>query len=151
MAGAAAPELIEATVAVYRLNLDDAPGKSQAPFIANDREWVEPLLQQNAVWFCRLRWMVIAALGSAGLAGFFPGPLQALGLALSPWWTLTAAGVLAGLNLVFVNDPRHGRPLPAGTALYARPRPEMARQARPAPALTAFRQPPYLVVLLSLW
>jgi signal transduction histidine kinase len=102
MAGAASPESIEATVAVYRLNLDDAPGKSQAPVMPHDQEWIEPLLQQNAVWFCRLRWMVIAALCGAGLAGFFPRPLQSLGLVLSPWWPLTAAGVLASLNVVFV-------------------------------------------------
>src|SRR5579864_3912455 len=34
------------------------------------------------------------------------------------------------------NDPRHGRPLPARAALYARPRSEIPRQARPAAELS---------------
>src|SRR5665213_3591812 len=38
-------------------------------------------------------------------------------------------------RLLARTDPRHGRPLPARASLYARPRPEVARQARPTPAL----------------
>jgi signal transduction histidine kinase len=102
MAGAAAPEFVEANVATYRLNLDDSPDETQAPVMTDHREWIKPLLQQNAVWFCRLRWIVIGVLTCAGILGFFPRPLRALGLAVSPWWALTPAAVLATLNLAFV-------------------------------------------------
>ncbi len=107
MPDAAAPESLATPVAMYRLALDDAPGAHQAPPAPDDRAWMEPLLQQNAVWFCRLRWIVIAVLGAAGVAGFFPQPLRALGLAISPGWPLTAAAVLVSLNLVFVSVIRH--------------------------------------------
>jgi signal transduction histidine kinase len=103
MTDAAAPEPLAANVAVYRLNLDDSRDESQAPALLDDRAWMEPLLQQNAVWFCRLRWIVVTVLGGAGLAGFFPRPLRALGITISPGWPLTAAAVLAILNLVFVS------------------------------------------------
>src|SRR5882672_11251933 len=47
-------------------------------------------------------------------------------------------------------DPRQGQRLPARTALHARPRPEVARQARPTADLTALRAP-HLVVAACLW
>ena len=65
------PELDDANLAVYCLDLQDrAPGA--AGTLPNDDEWIAPLLQENAVWFCRLRWIAVAVLAAAGLASFFP-------------------------------------------------------------------------------
>lgn len=60
------------------------------------------LLYQNAAWFCRLRWIVVAILGAASCAAAFGAPLERLGLRLSPTWPLAAAGVLAALNWVYL-------------------------------------------------
>jgi signal transduction histidine kinase len=89
-------------VSAYRLDLDEQRGgESQPAVLTDDREWIEPLWQQNAVWFCHLRWVVVAVLGLVGLGGFLP--LDSIGLRISPWWPLTAALVLTSMNLVFVS------------------------------------------------
>lgn len=88
-------------VAVYDLPQADAGGTTPAAAEV-ERAWNEPLLRQNAIWFCRLRWMVVSVLGAAGLAGFFPESLASVGLALRPDWPLAAALLLAALNVVFV-------------------------------------------------
>ncbi|MFM1941286.1 MAG: hypothetical protein RI897_268 [Verrucomicrobiota bacterium] len=64
--------------------------------------WNRLLLRQNAVWFCRLRWIVVATLGAAGLLGLFPSLMQPLGLAIPPAVPLVSAGILALLNGLFV-------------------------------------------------
>lgn len=88
------------TPAVYEL----PPGDSQAPptcpieLVARDHS--RDLQRQNAAWFCRLRWIVVGILGTAGLAGaLLAGPLGAIQLKLRPQTALAAAGLLAILNL----------------------------------------------------
>ena len=44
----------------------------------------EPLLLQNVVWFCRVRWIVVALLALFGLMGLFPQFERALGLQAPP-------------------------------------------------------------------
>ena len=103
MTGAQASESPDAAVAIYRLDLDERRSDTPAPLPGEDREWIEPLLRQNAVWFCRLRWIVIVVLGSAAAIGFFPKALDRAGLAISPWWPLWSAVFLTSSNLVFVS------------------------------------------------
>jgi signal transduction histidine kinase len=64
--------------------------------------WNRLLLRQNAIWFCRLRWIVVATLGTAGLLGLFPSLMQPLGLAIPPVVPLASASILALLNGLFV-------------------------------------------------
>ncbi len=64
--------------------------------------WNRLLLRQNAIWFCRLRWIVVATLSTAGLLGLFPVLMQPLGLAIPPAVPLASAGFLALLNGLFV-------------------------------------------------
>jgi len=59
----------------------------------------ESLLFCNIMWFCRLRWLVIALLSAFAAAGFFPGLLERFGLHRQVGWALAAAGVLAAANL----------------------------------------------------
>ncbi|MHC1764942.1 MAG: sensor histidine kinase [Verrucomicrobiia bacterium] len=102
MTGAAATEL-EASVAVYRLEPDAPSTETQAVALGHDHEWMAPLLRQNAVWFCRLRWLVVAVLCTAAIASFFPDWLAGVGLAASLWWPLGCAAFLTISNLVFIS------------------------------------------------
>lgn len=104
-----APETADGAVAVYRLDLQEARRLTSHPS-GEDRAWIEPLLHENAVWFCRLRWIVVAVLGLAGVAGWFPELLRPLGLELSPGLPLGSAACLAALNLVFIRLIRHAGP-----------------------------------------
>ena len=59
---------------------------------ADDREWSEPLLRQNAIWFCQLRWIVVAVLAAVGVAGVVSRAGSApAGLGFPPAWPLGAA------------------------------------------------------------
>jgi two-component system, OmpR family, phosphate regulon sensor histidine kinase PhoR len=89
------------TPAVYQLPLDDAatgPSESNA---AEARDWSEPLLRENAIWFCQLRWIVVACLATVGVAGFVPEALAAAGLVIRPARPLGTAALLAVLNAIF--------------------------------------------------
>lgn len=88
--------------AVYRLPKDD-PHPAQASIAAEAADdGIETVLSRNAVWFCRLRWIVVGTLALAGGASLFPRPLATLGLTVNPAWPWVAASVLAAANLVFI-------------------------------------------------
>lgn len=110
MTGATGPELAEANVAVYRLQLETGPGDAPESLGADDREWIDPLLQQNAVWFCQLRWLVVVFLGSAGLVSVAGPRIGILALTGAPIWPLSAALILTILNLAFIRAARSAAP-----------------------------------------
>ena len=60
------------------------------------------LLRRNAVWFCRLRWIVVLILATAGALGWFPDVLRHWGLRLTPGWPLATAAALIALNLSYL-------------------------------------------------
>jgi signal transduction histidine kinase len=61
------------------------------------------MLMRNALWFCFLRWLVIAFLGTFGaVGGLFPDFLQHIGLVPPGAWPLVTAGILAAANVVFL-------------------------------------------------
>ncbi len=66
----------------------------------------ESLLLKNVLWFCRLRWMVVAALTAFGISGFFPGVFLGLGLRPQVAWPAATAAVLALANLGFLAHAR---------------------------------------------
>jgi len=102
MPGRTVPETTAPRLAVYRLPVDDRNLAADVPAAAAEHDWYEPLLRQNGIWFCRLRWVVVAVLGAAGMAGFFPQAMAALGVTVKPMWPLVTAAILAGLNAVYV-------------------------------------------------
>ena len=65
-----------------------------------------PLLLRNVLWFCRLRWAVVAILIAFGVLGFFPAIFSPLGLSLRPSWPFAVAGVLVLCNLAFLAHAR---------------------------------------------
>jgi len=66
----------------------------------------EPLLLQNVVWFCRVRWIVVALLALFGLMGLFPQFARALGLQGHLRWPLVTSGVLVLANFGFLAHAR---------------------------------------------
>jgi signal transduction histidine kinase len=62
----------------------------------------EPLLVQNAIWFCRLRWLVIAILVSYGTLGLFPGMADYFGIRSPGAWPFATAGILILSNIAFL-------------------------------------------------
>lgn len=95
------PPSAPAAVATYRLPVGvPRPERERLPS-EQERAWLEPLLWRNAVWFGRLRWIVVSVLAVAGFAGFFPGLTTPLGLTVRPLWPWAAAAVLVATNLLF--------------------------------------------------
>jgi signal transduction histidine kinase len=84
-------------LAVYQLPLEEEPSQPRAASEVLDLY----LLQQNAFWFCRLRWIVVAMLSAAGCAAGLGFPLDRLGLRLHATWPLCAASTLAVLNVIY--------------------------------------------------
>ncbi len=66
----------------------------------------EPLLLQNVLWFCRVRWIVVALLALFGILGLFPQFERALGLRAHLHWPLVTSAVLALANLGFLAHAR---------------------------------------------
>jgi signal transduction histidine kinase len=66
----------------------------------------EPLLLQNVVWFCRVRWIVVALLALFGLMGLFPQFERGLGLRAHLRWPIVTSAVLALANLGFLAHAR---------------------------------------------
>lgn len=101
MSDSAIPGANGVALSLYQLPLDDAPTSPPHPDAAEEGNWTEPLLRENAIWFCQLRWIVVAVLTAVGMAGFFPQALGAVGLVIPPGWPLATAALLAFLNIGF--------------------------------------------------
>ena len=66
----------------------------------------EPLLLQNVLWFCRVRWIVVALLALFGIMGLFPQFERVLGLRAHLHWPIVISAVLALANLGFLAHAR---------------------------------------------
>jgi signal transduction histidine kinase len=64
------------------------------------------LLAENALWFCRLRWIVVGIFVAFGLTGSFPEALRNLGMHPRTGWAFVVAAILALGNLVFLAHAR---------------------------------------------
>ncbi len=84
----------------------EAPAEVPRAEAGSEAAWIEPVLRANAVWFCQLRWLVVAVLLAVAVAGLVPALPTALGLRIQPLWPALTAGVLAALNLAFVRRSR---------------------------------------------
>ncbi len=60
------------------------------------------LLAENALWFCYLRWVVIAVLTVFGLLGILPGFFASMGLRKPGVWPFVTAGVLVLTNVAYL-------------------------------------------------
>jgi len=66
------------------------------------RSLPEPLLVENALWFCRLRWMVVAAMAVLGTLSYFPGIAGRINLCPRIVWPFVVGGILAVCNAAFL-------------------------------------------------
>ncbi|NQT19287.1 MAG: HAMP domain-containing histidine kinase [Planctomycetes bacterium] len=76
-----------------------------------------PLIVENELWFCRLRWIAIAILVAFGLLGLAPQTGRLLGLYSHAAWPFVTAAVLTLMNVAFIRHARllaRGRPTPRG-------------------------------------
>jgi signal transduction histidine kinase len=88
---------------VYELPLPEVEQKlADAAEGDSERSLSESFLVGNVLWYCRLRWIVVAALIALGLLGFFPEAMKPFGLALRSDWPLATAGVLIVANTGFI-------------------------------------------------
>jgi signal transduction histidine kinase len=92
----------------------EAPPPPAPPDPTETPEWSRAVLRQNAVWFCQLRWIVVAILALAGTAGFLGSRLEQAHLNLRPALPLGAAGVLGVLNVAYILLARRLRRQSAG-------------------------------------
>jgi len=105
--------------AVYDLPLTaPAPADADLPqFVAADG----PLLLQQALWFCKLRWLVVAAmLALAATAALGGSWLTHYSIRLRPGWPLGVAGVLLAGNTVYWASLRAARSSPKLAAVVHR-------------------------------
>jgi signal transduction histidine kinase len=73
------------------------------------------LLVNNILWFCRIRWVMIAILVILGALGFFPEMFYPIGLKPRADWPLILAGILAAVNSIYLWYV-HKRPVKAKDA-----------------------------------
>ncbi|MFW6163060.1 MAG: hypothetical protein ACODAJ_09845, partial [Planctomycetota bacterium] len=66
----------------------------------------DSLLIRNVVWFCRLRWLVVALLVAFGALSLAPEVLSRLGLRPQPVWPFVAAAMLTAANVLFLAHAR---------------------------------------------
>lgn len=88
-------------LAIYKLPLPHEPsmddqGKGAA------RNLPTSLLVQNALWFCRFRWLVIAIFIGYGLIGLIPGLVEHFGLRCPGTWPFGIAALLTLGNIAFL-------------------------------------------------
>ncbi|HUT34739.1 MAG TPA: HAMP domain-containing sensor histidine kinase [Planctomycetota bacterium] len=69
-------------------------------------ELPEGILLRNALWFCRLRWLVLGLFAGFGLLGLAPGLLARAGLRPPGAWPFIAAAVLLAANVLALAHAR---------------------------------------------
>ena len=83
-----------------------AGGRAAAAPKAASAHLPDSLLVRNAIWFCHLRWIVVALLALFGVLGQFAGLLPRFGLRAHPGWPFVAAAVLLIANLAYLAHAR---------------------------------------------
>ena len=86
--------------AAYELPLPQEP-ISGVEIKGSERTLPESLLVQNALWFCRCRWLIIIAFICYGMLGLSPKSIDYLGIRPPGAWPFVIAVVLISFNLFF--------------------------------------------------
>jgi len=91
----------------YTLSFEQKPpARPDASAARVSPELPEGILLRNALWFCRLRWLVITLFTAFGLLGLVPGLLSRVGLRAPGTWPFVAAAVLLVANAVSLAHAR---------------------------------------------
>ncbi len=114
------PEDIHAQPTRYQLPLTPTGGQAQEPPVGARGALVsEEAFATNTIWFCRLRWIIIAILVGFGGLTMFPGPAAALGLKANAIWALVCGGILVVCNLAYLIHVRLIGDSPRPSVLHA--------------------------------
>jgi signal transduction histidine kinase len=97
----------QSSMSTYELPLLPAESRTvqSAPQVRGD-SLPEAILAKNAMWFCRLRWVIIGILVVFGVVAFFSGVVRRVGLRPQPDWPFVIAGILAVSNLLYLAQQR---------------------------------------------
>ena len=79
----------------------------------------EESLAANALWFCRLRWVIIAILAGLGVFSLLGDLPARLGLRAGTIWAFACAGILIACNIAYLIHLRHIRNSPKPNAAHA--------------------------------
>ena len=97
------PEDIHTTSAWYELPLtpvtaktDEHPDKTKKTSVSVEA------LAANTLWFCRLRWIIIAILAGFGALTLLETPAATLGLKTNAIWAFWCAGILVICNIAYL-------------------------------------------------
>ncbi|MGA2259228.1 MAG: hypothetical protein ABSG53_31530, partial [Thermoguttaceae bacterium] len=107
------------TTATVKRAVYDLPLVARAPDESPEEAVDGPLLLHHAEWFCKLRWLVVAAMLVLALTAWVAGPwLLQHGIRLQVLWPLGIAGVLALANTGYLAMLRAAKSnaAPAATA-----------------------------------
>ncbi len=83
----------------------------EAPAKRGGESLPAPFLARNALWLCRLRWIVTAIILSFGLLGMFEGLTRRIGLNPPGSWPFMAAGLLTLGNVIFLTHAHFLKPV----------------------------------------
>ncbi|MBT3199997.1 MAG: hypothetical protein HN350_08765 [Phycisphaerales bacterium] len=96
-------EDIQADAARYELPLDSISGQTDDKHPEPKGSSVsEEALAANTLWFCRLRWIIIAILAGFGAFSLLGGTMAHLGLRRGAMWAFVCAGLLVICNLAYL-------------------------------------------------
>ena len=95
---------VESQVGTHELPLFSSRQEEATPRPAKrgDVSLPEPILIENVLWFCRLRWLVMASLTALGVVTMIPPLASALGLGPRQIWPFLAAALLLVSNTVLL-------------------------------------------------
>ena len=94
-----------APAAEYELPLPEDP-RAGPGVVEFDQPFPASLLITNALWFCRLRWIIVLSLAAVGLASQLGGWMERLALRPPGNWPFAVAGILALTNVGFLANIR---------------------------------------------
>jgi signal transduction histidine kinase len=97
------PEDIQTEPTRYELPLTPLGGKdSEHPQSSGPTSVSEAALAANTLWFCRLRWLIIAILAGFGALTLLEAPSTALGMKTNAIWAFVCAGILVVCNVAYM-------------------------------------------------
>jgi len=102
------PDDIQTESTRYELPLAPIGGKDEEQHRgAKGTPVSEEALAANALWFCRLRWAIIAMLTAFGAFTLLGNLPESLGLRTGATWAFVCAGILAVCNVAYLIHLRH--------------------------------------------
>ena len=96
--------------ACYELQISpEAMGAADKVVERGDHSLPESILARNVIWFCKLRWIIIAILFAFGILSRVEGLFQRIGFLSPGLWPFVLSGILVLCNVVYLGHARWSR------------------------------------------